>query len=106
MERYLKGALCVLGLACGTAWTAERVDSSPVSADDYFRAIRANDLKTLRQLVASGSVNIHDKLDTTPLHYAALYGNADAVSLLLKAGADPNARTNAANTPLIFAACN
>ena len=39
----------------------------------------------------------------TPLHRAALRGDADAVEALLKAGADPNATNQAGATPLHYA---
>jgi ankyrin repeat protein len=73
------------------------------TADDIFRAIRADNLDVLRSL-PSASVNLHDGLDSTPLHYAALYGSPAAVRLLLDRGADPNARNKSENTPLIYAA--
>lgn len=40
----------------------------------------------------------------TPLHYAALYGSPDSLSLLLQAGASPNARTQSGGTALLYAA--
>lgn len=40
---------------------------------------------------------------STPLMYAALYGDADAVRLLLKKGADPNVRNEAGATALMWA---
>jgi ankyrin repeat protein len=70
------------------------------TAEDVFRAIRAGDLATLRKL----PVNVKDRLDTTPLHYAALYGNSESVRILLERGADPNARNKSEATPLIYAA--
>ena len=40
---------------------------------------------------------------STPLMYAALYGDAEAVRLLLEAGADPNIRNQAGATALMWA---
>jgi len=57
-------------------------------------------------LCKSGLAEVRDKLDYTPLHYAALYGSTDAVRLLLEAGADPNARNKTEATPLIYGAWN
>src|SRR5580698_5076876 len=94
----LKTALCtVLGLTCGLSYAQ--------SADDFFRAIRAGDSESLRRLAAA-SVNVKDRLDTTPLHYAALYGNLESVRILLDRGANLNARNKSDATPLIFAAYN
>jgi ankyrin repeat protein len=87
------GFACVLGLMRAQ------------TADDVFRAIRANDLDVLRRL-SPQSVNVRDRLDTTPLHYAALYGNTESVRILLERGADPKARNKSEATPLIYAACS
>jgi ankyrin repeat protein len=72
-------------------------------AEDFFRAIRAGDLDSLRALCAN-PVNARDRLDTTPLHYAALYGNAESVRMLLDHGADANARNKSQATPLLYGA--
>src|SRR5262249_58944027 len=40
---------------------------------------------------------------STPLMYAALYGDADSVRLLLNHGADPNIRNDAGATVLMWA---
>jgi hypothetical protein len=85
------GIACALGLTWNIAFTAEKANAPSANADEYFHAIRANDLKTLQQLVAAGSANVRDSLDSTPLHYAALYGSVESVRLLLSAGADANA---------------
>jgi ankyrin repeat protein len=73
------------------------------SAADVFTAIRNNDLATLRKLPAE-AVNAKDRLDTTPLHYAALYGSAEEVRILLDRGAVVDARNKSDATPLIYAA--
>src|SRR5271168_378490 len=75
------------------------------TADDFFRVIRAGDLNALRQLSAH-AVNVKDRLDTTPLHYAALYGNAESVRILLEHDADVHARNKSEATPLIYGAHN
>jgi len=72
------------------------------SADDIFRAIRANDLETLRKL----PVDVKDRLNNTPLHYAALYGSVESVRILLDRGADVKARNKSEVTPLIYGAYN
>ena len=40
-------------------------------------------------------VNVRNKAGLTPLHYAALIGNVEAIEWLLSQGADPQARTTA-----------
>jgi ankyrin repeat protein len=96
--------LCVIGLtAVGTA--ADRVTgSSGATADDILRIIRGNDLKALKDMSRAGVADIRDRLDWTPLHFAALYGSVESVRILLAAGADPNVRNKSDATPLMFAA--
>src|ERR1051326_494879 len=58
------------------------------SSDDYYKAIRANDIAQLKSLIAPGDVNVKDRRGATPLMYAASVGSVGAVKLLLAAGAD------------------
>jgi ankyrin repeat protein len=82
-----------------------RQTTAPVDAEAIFRAIRANDLQLLRTLTTTKqAANATDHLQTTPLHYAALFGSSEALQLLLNAGADPNATNLQGLTPLIYAA--
>jgi ankyrin repeat protein len=78
--------------------------AEPANSETYLRTIRANDLKTLKEISASGLPQVRDRLDWTPLHYAAIYGSNESVRILLDAGADPNARNKSQATPLIYAA--
>src|SRR5271167_4947459 len=78
--------------------------ASTPSAEEMFRAIRANQLDELKSLANAGGANVKDKLQTSPLHFAALYGNAASIKTLLEAGADPNALDNRGATPLVYAA--
>jgi ankyrin repeat protein len=73
------------------------------TAEDFFRVIRAGDAESLRRLCAN-PVNVKDRLDTTPLHYASVYGSAESVRILLDRGAEVNARNKSGATPLIYAA--
>jgi ankyrin repeat protein len=51
-------------------------------------------------------VNIADKDGFTPLHIAAQQQHADVATLLIEAGADPNARNRFGNTALWVALFN
>ncbi|KAG0642185.1 ankyrin repeat-containing domain protein [Tuber brumale] len=59
----------------------------------------------IRQLLNSGVVEVHSRLDgLTALHYASRYGKEVAIKLLLEYGADVNARDGRSNdTALHFA---
>jgi ankyrin repeat protein len=73
----------------------------PAPRDDtVYQAIRANDLAALRTAIAQHGINTPDADGMTPLVLAAAIGSADAVTLLLKAGADVNVAASGGVTPL------
>ena len=76
------------------------------SSDEYYKAIRANDLAQLKKLIAGGEVNVKDRHGATPLMYAAAVGSPEAVKLLLAAGADAKIKNAFNTTPLIWGATN
>jgi ankyrin repeat protein len=97
----MRRALCfLLGVT-----TATGLLYAQTTAETFFDAIRAGDLEGLRKLCAT-PLNVKDRLDWTPLHYAALYGGTESVRILLEHGADPNARNKSEATPLIYGAYN
>ena len=101
--------LVYAGLAltlAGSALAGESANGGAAAPDDYLRVIRADNLKSLREMSRHGVTEVRDKMDWTPLHYAALYGSVESVRILLDVGLDPNARTLAQATPLMFAAYN
>ncbi|KAM0487197.1 hypothetical protein ACHAPX_000467 [Trichoderma viride] len=53
-----------------------------------------------------GKVDVKDQFGRTPLHYASIFQNSPAVSVLLELGANPNLRDKAASTPLHYAAAS
>lgn len=56
-----------------------------------------------RAVLARADLNLRDEQGCTVLHHAAAALNAETVSLLLEAGADPNAKNAAGHTPLTLA---
>jgi len=90
------GMRFALGFICFASLLAAQ------TAEDVFRAIRNGDSQTLRKI----PVDVKDGLDTTPLHYAALYGSTESVRILLDRGADAKATNKAGATPLIYGAYN
>jgi ankyrin repeat protein len=75
--------------------------AEPVGA--IYNAIRDNDLITVRALPAS-ELQAKNRRGTTPLMYAAAFGSAEAVKLLLDKGANVNARNSFNATALLWCA--
>jgi ankyrin repeat protein len=74
-----------------------------VTSRDFYSAIRENDLARLKSITASGAyVNLRDARGSTPLMHAAAVGSLEAMKLLLKAGADVNAKNGLETTALIW----
>ncbi len=88
--------LCTILLA-GSAWAA----GAQQTAEQYYQAIRRDDLAALRLLVQRGEVNVRDRQGSVPLFYAAAYGSLDAMRLLVAAGAEVNAANALGATPLL-----
>ncbi len=68
-------------------------------------ALRSGDRRAFKKLLLADTSAINKKgpRGDTPLTYAALYGDADSVRLLLDQGADPNLVNEAGATALIYA---
>ena len=87
--------------------TAILHEPSEKGADNPLsRAADANDLSTLKKLIDKGvNVNLPNRDGSTPLMLAAGRGNAEAAQMLLRAGADVNARQpGAMNSAIQYAA--
>ena len=89
LRRWIAGA----ALWCLTPLHGQNDAAKMASAiDRYYQAIRNDDLEALKKLAASEHINARDPRRATPLMYAAAFGNAGPVKLMLDAGADANAR--------------
>src|SRR5580658_2295263 len=77
------------------------------SSDDFYTAIRANDLAKLKVLIGTGSdVNFKDRHGATPLMYSAAVGSLDAMKMLLAAGADAKIKNAFGATALMWCTAN
>jgi ankyrin repeat protein len=88
--------LCVVLLALASVAHAADV------SDAFYTAIRNGDGTTVKSLIAVHGANIKDNRGTTPLMYAAAFGNAEMVGMLLDAGADPNVANDLGATALMW----
>jgi len=68
-------------------------------------ALRSGDRQAFRKLVREDpkAINLYGTGGSTPLMYAALYGDAETVRLLIEAGADPNLHNPGNATALMYA---
>lgn len=93
----------------GAKWPDDAAGDVVTPADPravrLMDALRKGDAAALRNMLSDdrGAVNLKGAGGSTPLMYAALYGGADTVRLLLEAGADPNLRNEAGATALLWA---
>jgi ankyrin repeat protein len=70
-----------------------------------MEALRGGDLRAFKTMLSEDSkvANVSRIGGSSPLMYAALYGNSDSVRLLLESGSDPNTRNTSGATPLMWA---
>ena len=94
----------------GADWPDELANDAPSAPQDpqaarMMDALRRGDRPAFAKLLHDhpGSATCRGAGGATPLMYAALYGNAHAVELLLLKGADPNVRNDAGATALLWA---
>jgi ankyrin repeat protein len=94
MKRSLLSGVVVLTLAFSSA------AQQPTPGDQFYQAIRTNDIQALRTLVSAHGANVQDAIGMTPLMLASAFGTYDEVKLLVDAGADVKAASKAGVTPL------
>ncbi len=105
MQKICNGLAAAVICSCALFAVLLSGAAPSATSGGFAHAIRDNGLTTLQMLASSSAaVNVRDRLQDTPLHYAAIYGSPEAVRILLKAGADPKARNQAGATPLTYAA--
>lgn len=76
--------------------------SGQTTTSQIKKLIKADDLKTISQLIANGlDINTTFKGQSTLLHFAAEYGKYDIAKYLVDKGANLNLQDNAKNTPLM-----
>jgi ankyrin repeat protein len=94
----------------GAEWPDSASGEVPPAPPDpkaarVINALRDGDTAGFKAAVAAdpSAVNLKGPGGTTPLMFAALYGDTAAVKQLLDGGADPNARNDAGATALMWA---
>jgi ankyrin repeat protein len=94
----------------GAVWPDEAAGETGFGTPDrhaarLMRAIRAQDWRKFQYLLTKYPEAVKSKGigGSTPLMYAALYGDAASVRILLERGADPNVRNDSGATALMWA---
>lgn len=94
----------------GADWPDDVAGDVPPTLPDpkaaqIMEALRNRDSRTFTEMLGKfpNAVNLKGPGGSTPLMYAALYGDADAVRRLLKGGADPNLHNDAGATAIMWA---
>ena len=94
MKKSLTLMIVLLALTVGSS------AQSPTPSEQFYQAIRNNDVHALLALVRSHGANVQDAIGMTPLVLASAFGSYDAARLLVDAGADVKAASKAGVTPL------
>lgn len=69
--------------------------------EELFKVIVRGNIRKIEPLLTKGArIMARNCQQRTPLHYACFYGHIPIVSLLLKHGADPEARDEQGHTPI------
>jgi len=93
------------GILLASAFCISAAAQGEAKAGKLFNALRNTDMKAVKAALSAGvDVNVGDDDGLTPLMYAAIYAGPDCIGLLLRKGADPNARSKGGVTALMLAA--
>src|SRR5487761_12996 len=94
----------------GAKWPDDLAGESPAAPPDpraarMMELLREGDHRAFQAMLSEDArtAGLKGPGGSTPLMYAALYGDADAVRLLLDSGADPNVRNEAGASALMWA---
>jgi ankyrin repeat protein len=94
----------------GAEWPDDVSGEAPVAPPNpkamrIMEALRGGDLPAFQTMLKENSklASLAGIGGSTPLMYAALYGNSDSVRMLLEKGGDPNVRNDAGATALMWA---
>ena len=97
----------------GAKWPDELAGETPPAPPDpkaarMMELLRDGDHRAFQTMLSEDSriARLNGPGGSTPLMYAVLYGDADAVRLLLDNGADPNVRNEAGASALMWAVDN
>src|SRR5215468_6932718 len=82
------------------AATSAAADNAP-----FFDAIRKGDIASVKAHLTKADLESRGARGTTPLMYAAAFGNLQTLQMLLDAGADVNTRNDLQASALLWAAC-
>jgi ankyrin repeat protein len=95
-----------LSIAIAAVWCMRPVicPAQTSVSERFYQAIRNDNAAALGALLESQDVNAKDSRGATPLMYAAAFGSAQQMKLLLESGADVNAQNTFHATALIWAA--
>ena len=107
MKKFV-ALILILGFALGTANANSHLPDCKADTGcllelgGKWETVTAAELQAM--IDAGADVHAKTNTDLTPLHLAALYGNAEMIPVLVKVGADVNTKDNNGFTPLHGAA--